>query len=109
MRSRLDWNVASWGSMFESRTIIRLTTGDRRLTTVSPSAAVGLEAARGAAPDRVHAIHLLAATLTQRLVRRRRTPERRRSQRGRRGGRGSAGSGIAADYYMGHLGVASKP
>ncbi len=33
-----------------------------------PAAAVGLEAARGAAPDRVHAVHLGAAALAQRAA-----------------------------------------
>jgi len=49
---------------------------DVRLDRVHPSppAAIGLEAAQRAAPDRVHAVHLGAASLAQHLV----GPERRR-------------------------------
>jgi hypothetical protein len=43
---------------------------DVRLDRVhsSPPAAIGLEAARRAAPDRVHAVHLGIASLAQHLV-----------------------------------------
>src|SRR5262249_18032064 len=62
MRSRFVLNVALDGSIRVSSTTIR----------GLPSAAVGLEAAGGAAPDGVHAVHLVAAALAQHLVVRRR-------------------------------------